>query len=120
MESVKKTAMIRIANRSSTTASEQEGAQGRRQRRSDDGQYGEREGDVGGGGDRPSVERSVAQDIGQDVDDRGNGHAADRRDHGQHRGLRIPQITGHEFALQLDPGDEEEHGEQSVGRPVLH
>lgn len=98
---------------------QQEGAQGGRQRRPDDGEHGEREGDVGGGGHGPSAERATAGDIDERVHERGNGHPAHRRDHRQHRGLRILQIPRDQLALELDPRDEEEHGEQPVGRPVL-
>ena len=30
---------------------------------------------------------------------------------------RVGQVAGHELALELDPGDEEEDREQAVGRP---
>jgi hypothetical protein len=33
--------------------------------------------------------------------------------------LRVAQVTGDEFALELDAGDEEEDGEEAVGGPVL-
>lgn len=69
---------------------EQEGAQGGRQGCADHGQYGEREGDVGGGGHGPSTEIAAADHIGEGVDERGHGHPADRRDDWQQRGLRIP------------------------------
>ncbi len=98
---------------------EQERAQRGRQRRADDREDGEREGDVGGGRHRPAAERAVADLVDGEVDQCRRGHAADRGDHGQDRGLRLAQLTGHELAFELDTRDEEEDGEQPVGGPVL-
>ena len=58
-------------------------------------------------------------DVDQRVDERGHGHAAQRGDHGQRGGLGVAQLPGDQLALELDAGDEEEDGEQPVGRPVL-
>ena len=44
----------------------------------------------------------------------------DRRDDRQSGGGRGAQLARHQFALQLDTGDEEEDREQPVRRPVLH
>ncbi len=70
-----------------------------------------------------SVAVGIAQPLGAvepgdgEVDDRRDDHPADRcrdRDHGA---LRVPQVTGDELALEFQPGDEEEDGQQPVARP---
>ncbi len=98
---------------------QQEGAQGRWQRGADDGEDGEREGDVGGGRDGPAVRGAVAHDVDEYVDHRGYDHAAQGGDHREGGRSGIAQVARDELALELDAGDEEEDGEESVGRPVL-
>lgn len=98
---------------------EQERAQRGGQRGADDREDGEREGDVGGGRYGPALGGPAAGGGDDEIDERGHGHPADRGDHGQRGGLGFTQLPGHEFPLELDPGDEEEEGEQSVGGPVL-
>lgn len=98
---------------------EQEGAQRGGQGCADHGEYGEREGDVGGGGDRPALERAAADAVDREVDDRRHRHPAERGDHGESGGLGVTELAGDQFALELDTGDEEEDREQPVGGPVL-
>ena len=52
-----------------------------------------------------------------DVDRGGHDHAADGGRDRQGCAARITQIPGHEFALEFEPDDEEEDGQQSVGGP---
>lgn len=99
---------------------QQERTERGRQRGADDGEDGEREGDVSGCGDGPAVDGTVADHIRQRVDDRRHGHAAQCGDDRERGRLRVAQFTRDEFALELDSRDEEEDREQSVGRPVRH
>ena len=118
MVEVKKTAMIRIANRSSTTASVSRNA------RSAPGSAVPMTASTASANamsvavGRPSPERTAAGDADQRVDERRDGHAAERGDDGERGGGGGPQLAGDELALEFDAGDEEEDGEQSVGRPV--
>ena len=52
-----------------------------------------------------------------DVDRRGHHHAADGGRDRQGCAARITQIPGDELALEFEPDDEEEDGQQSVGGP---
>ncbi len=54
-----------------------------------------------------------------DEDQRGNDHAAGGGDHGEDGLGPLAQGADDEFALELEPGDEEEDGEQPVRRPRL-
>ena len=96
---------------------EQERAQRDRQVGAEHGEDRQGEGDVGGRGDRPAAQRPAAAGRERDVDQRGHDHAADRGGHRQRRPARVAQVAGHELALQLQTGDEEEDGQQPVGRP---
>ncbi|CAM5670054.1 hypothetical protein SAVIM40S_01406 [Streptomyces avidinii] len=70
-------------------------------------------------GTAAAVRELVARDVDEYVDHRGYGHAADGGDHRKGGRPGIAQITRDELALELDAGDEEEDGEEAVGRPVL-
>jgi hypothetical protein len=96
---------------------EQEGAQRVGQVRVDHREHGERERDVGRGGDRPPPQ-AVAAGVDRGEEGRRDHDAARRRGDRQHRAPRIAQVTGHELALELQPGDEEEHREQPVRGPA--
>ena len=100
---------------------QQERAQRRGQVRPDDGEHGQREGDVRRRGDRPPAQgRAVAAQCQDDADEDERRH--DDPAHGGrdgHRGLgHRAQLADEELALELEPGDEEEDREQAVGRPV--
>ena len=97
---------------------EQEGAQRARQVGADHRQDGEGEGDVGGRRDRPAAQRAVrAAEVEQHEEQRGHGHAADRRGDRQRGPARLAQVAGDELALELEARDEEEDRQQAVGRP---
>ena len=55
---------------------------------------------------------------GGDEDQRGHDDAADGRHHRHHRLGRRAQVADEELALELEPRDEEEDGEQAVAGPV--
>ena len=99
---------------------EQEGAQRGGQRGPDDREDGERERDIGGGGDGPAAQRPAAQAVDQHIYECGRDHSGQRRYDGKRGGPGIAQLTGHQLALDLDAGDEEEDREETVGRPVLY
>jgi hypothetical protein len=97
---------------------QQERPQGGGQVGADDRQYGEGERDVGRRGDGPAGQGAVPlAQIDQHVQQRGHRHATDGGGHGQSSLPGIPEVTGDELPLQLQPGDEEEDREQSVGGP---
>ena len=103
--------MTRIAPRSSTTARVS------RKARSEDGQMGgedredgESEGDVGGHRNSPALRATSAELRWWQVEGGGHGHPAHGGDDRQGRGGRGPQFATHQFAFQLDPGDQEEDG----------
>jgi hypothetical protein len=54
------------------------------------------------------------------IQQRRSDHPAERRRHWNHRSARVPQITGHELALQLNPRYEEEDRQQPVTGPLRH
>ncbi len=96
---------------------QQERAQPGRQMAAEHGEDGEGEGDVGGGGDRPAVERAFRAQVDQDVEEGRDGDPAQGGDHRHHRPAWIPEIALRQLALQLEPDDEEEDRQQPVGRP---
>ena len=55
----------------------------------------------------------------QHEDQRRHDHAAEGGDHGQDGLSRLPEGPDDQLALELEPGDEEEDGQQPVGRPRL-
>ena len=110
----------RSRRRSSTTARVSRNARSAAgQMRADDREHREGERDVGGRRDRPAVARRAVVPGHREVEQRGHDHAADGGDDRQRRRRRGAQRADHELALELEPGDEEEDGEQAVGRPRL-
>ena len=102
---------------------EQERPQRRGQGGPDDGQHGEREGDVGRGGDRPAaggVAVGPQHHHGDEEDQSREDDPADGREHGDGGLGARAQVPDEELALELEPGDEEEDRQQAVGRPVPH
>ena len=102
---------------------EQEGAQARGQVGADDGEHGEREGDVGRRRDGPAAVgvrvRSQHRDDPEE-DQRRHEDPAEGCGHGD-RGPRDGLELAHdELALELQPCDEEEDREQAVSGPVPH
>ena len=57
-------------------------------------------------------------DVDEQVDERGNSHAAESRSHRRERVFEVPQPAGDELGFELKPNHEEEHREQAVGGPV--
>ena len=54
-----------------------------------------------------------------EVDGGGRDHAADRSGGGDQRIGRLAQAAQDQLALELEAGQEEEHGEAAIGGPVL-
>ena len=97
---------------------EQEGPQRRRQERAQDGQDGQRERDVRRRGDGPATQCGAARaEVDGDEDQCRNDHASDGSDDRDRRSARVAQVAGDELTLQLEAGDEEEDGQQTVGSP---
>ncbi len=80
-------------------------------------QNGEREGDVGGGGNRPALQRHRVLPVDPDVDRRRHEHAADRAERRQAGLTQIAQITVDELALELQADQQEEHRHEPVVDP---
>ncbi|CAI7651618.1 unnamed protein product, partial [Penicillium discolor] len=100
---------------------EQEHPQCRRQEAAHDGEHRDRERDVRGRGDRPSAEDLGAGGrVDRDEEQGGDDDAPDRGGDRKRGTARIAQPPGDELLLQLQPDDEEEHGEQAVGGPGAH
>jgi hypothetical protein len=98
---------------------QEEGPQRSWQMRVDDREDGQGEGDVRGGGNGPTPERFRARaEVDDHVDECGKDHAAHCCRHRDDRFCGLPQFPGHEFALELQPRNEEEHGQEPVGGPV--
>ena len=97
---------------------EQEGPQGRGQVRPDHREHGEGERDVGCRRDGPARPCLGVGERAGEEDQRRHGHAADRCDHRHEGRLRVAQVAGDELALELEPDEEEEHGQQPVSGPV--
>jgi hypothetical protein len=86
--------------------------------RADDRQHRERERDVGRGRDGPAPEgASSGGQVDRDEEERGNQHASHGRQDRQRGTARVAEVAGDELALELQPGDEEEDGQQPVGGP---
>ena len=96
---------------------EQEDAQRAGKVGTDDRQHGDGEGDVGGGGDRPAAQGLGACEVDGRVDERGNGHAAHGGGHRNHGFARLAQVARDKLALEFEPDQEEEDGQQAVGGP---
>ncbi len=56
--------------------------------------------------------------VDRDEQDRRQDHAAHRGGHRERRSPGVAQVAGHELALELQPGHEEEDRQQPVGRPA--
>ena len=97
---------------------EQEDPGARRQVGRGQGEHAECERDVGRDRDRPRAVDTRRSPADGERDQRRNDHAADRRDHRQHRLLEPRKLADDQFALQLQPGHEEEQREQAVLGPV--
>ena len=80
-------------------------------------QHAQREGDVGGGGDRPALERRGIAPVDRHVDQRRHGHAAHRADHRQGDLRRLRQRALDDLALDLEPDQQEEERHQAVVDP---
>ena len=118
--SVNTVAITRIAPRSSTTASVSRNARSDAgSDAADDGQHSQSERDVGGHRHCPAVQAPVADSVDHEVDARRDDHAASAAATGTRASAGLPRLPTVELALELEPGDEEEDGETTVGCPVL-
>ena len=100
---------------------QQKSTQGRREPAPNNGEHRHRERNVGSRGDRPPRERpAVLHQVDDHVDERGHHHAANGRNGGNDGGGRAAQLAHNELALEFEADDEEEDGEQAVGRPGLN
>jgi hypothetical protein len=100
---------------------EQERPQGWRQMGPDDGQHCEGEGDVGRRRDRPAAHRGAVaaeREDGDGIQDRGEGHPCEGGGDGDDRLGAVGKVAADELPFELDSRDEEEEGEQAVGRPL--
>jgi hypothetical protein len=83
----------------------------------DHGQDREREGDVGGGRDRPPGNGDRARPRGEpDVDQSRRDHPTDRRSDRKRGAPGFTQVTCDELALEIEAREEEDR-EQPIGRP---
>ncbi len=80
--------------------------------------HAHREGDVGGGGDRPAGQRFRSPGVEQEIDQGRRRHAADRGDRRQGRLARARQLALDQLALDLEPDQEKEDRHQAVVDPV--
>ena len=99
---------------------QQEDAHRRGEEGTNGGEYGHGEGDVGGGGDCPTVQRGGATEVDGRVDDGGGDDAAEGRRDGYNRGGGRLEVANHELLLELQAGEEEEDHEQTVCGPCAH
>ena len=83
----------------------------------EEGEDAQRDRDVGGHGNAPTVAPSSAG-VERDVDERGHRHPTERGDHRQRRLARFRELALDELALDLEPDDEEEHRHQTVVHPL--
>ena len=95
---------------------QQEGAQRGRQVGGDDGENGQREGDVGGGGDGPAL-RAGARRAMAKYTSAGTIMPPTAAAIGTTARFGIAQVAGHELPFEFQPGDEEEDRQQPVGGP---
>ena len=72
----------------------------------------ERERDVGGHGDRPSLDSAAA--VEECVDAGRDHHAADRREHGQERAARVLELAHAHLVFELDAHEQEEDRHKEV------
>ena len=116
---VNRTAISAIASRSSTTAIESSST------RTPDGQRGPTSASTPsanamsvatGIAHAPSSRGRAARD--GERDERGHDHAADGGEDRQRGGAAVGQFADDQLALELEPGDEEEDGQQPVRGPV--
>ena len=89
-----------------------------RDARPEQGEHTEREGDVGGGRDRPAAQCLWRGPVDGHVDQRRDDHAAERRDAGQDPVRPGPQAPVEDLALDLQADQQEEHRHQTVVDPV--
>jgi hypothetical protein len=87
-------------------------------REPEQGQHADREGDVGGGGDRPAGEQIALPPVAPGVHQRRRQHAAERGDGRQQRAAAGRELAHQEFPLDLEPDQQEEHGHEAVVDPV--
>jgi hypothetical protein len=80
-------------------------------------QHAEREGDVGGGGNRPAMQRQGIAPVQPGIDRRGRGHAARRGERGEQHLRDARELALQHLALELQPDEEEEHRHQAVVDP---
>ena len=78
----------------------------------------EREGDVGCRGNRPTAQIVCIAQVEQCKEQGGYGYTRNGGGHRNHGPSRVPQIAGDEFPFEFQSGDEEEDGQQSIGRPL--
>jgi hypothetical protein len=79
------------------------------------GENGQREGDVGRGRDGPTLGPGLVGD--REIEQRGNDHPTNGSRHRNDGAFRFAQVAGHELTFEFQTGDEEEDGQQTVGRP---
>ena len=98
---------------------EQEGAQRDRKLGAHDRQDCQGEGDVGGHRDAPADRRVCVAEAARHerVEQSRHDHSGERGDHGYDRACGSTQTSQGQLVLELEPGDEEEHREQSVSCP---
>ena len=98
--------------------SEQESTQGKRKHSPDDREHGKGKRDVGCHRDAPAAGCAISRGDIHDHEDRGRQDHSAKRGSDRHHCLgRLRESAQDEFVLELEPGDEEEHGEQSIGSP---
>ena len=96
---------------------QQEQREGRVDRGAEEAEDADRHGDVGGHGDAPA-RGTVAAGVERGVDRGRHEHPADRGDRRQRGASRLAQLALDQFALDLQPDDEEEHRHQPVVDPL--
>jgi len=97
---------------------QQQQAQRRRYVLADEGQDADREGDIGRRGYRPAATRCRVG-VDEYVEQRRNGHAADRGNDGKAGDPRVRQCAIVHFAADLESHDQEEDAHQPVVHPEV-
>jgi hypothetical protein len=90
-----------------------------RHARAEEREHAEREGDVGGGRDRPAPQRFRGLGIQRDVDQRRPDHAAHRAETGQRPVRPGGEPSVEELALDLQAHEQKEHRHQAVVDPMV-
>ena len=97
--------------------SQEEYSQGAGKVRAYEGEDGDGERDVGGGGDRPALCQSGLSAHYGDIDQRWDSHPTDRGSDRDDCGAETTKVADDDFPFELEAHEEEEDRQQAVGSP---